>query len=576
MTEPCRRSVMKVSHIGLAAKASIATTAVMVVIATAFGGIEVFFARQEANQQVSAELAMRTYVVSKATELAFDGAKMETNSDGTVARIRTPTFPPKPGDHRIVDHAIENAALSVIDPGTGELVRVSSSVLDADGKRLMIGSRVPADSDVAKTIGRGEPLTAYANVAGVTRISRYVPIVALDGKPLGAIGTGMSINSVQEQQWQRIERILIVFGLLGVIVGCATYALLGSMLRPVRQISEAIDALAQQREPQVDAQLRRKDEIGLIARSMKTLGVSLQAAERERQERAARETDERESLARRLKLGSEFIARMQDLAGHFAQSSGDVADSAKNLASTAEETSRQAQAVAAAAEQAAMSVQTVASSSEEIATSVREIGSQVEHSAAVADKAFREAEESNARIAELATAASAIGDVVGLISNIAGQTNLLALNATIEAARAGEAGRGFAVVAAEVKQLADQTAKATGDISGKVVEIQRATDGTVKSMTEIVRVIGDIKSIASTIAGAVDEQEASTAEIANNCHQAATGTQQVTENIAGVGQAAEMTGSASTQLMALSNNLTGRAAELQREVTEFMQTLRTA
>jgi len=166
--------------------------------------------------------------------------------------------------------------------------------------------------------------------------------------------------------------------------------------------------------------------------------------------------------------------------------------------------------------------------------------------------------------------------VVELISSIAGQTNLLALNATIEAARAGEAGKGFAVVASEVKQLAAQTAKATDVISGKVVEIQQATVGTVKSMKEIVTVIGNIKQIASSIAGAVEQQSAATSEIARNCQQAAIGTQEVTENITGVGQAAEMTGTASTQLMSLSTGLSIEATNLRVEVESFVERLKAA
>jgi methyl-accepting chemotaxis protein len=209
-----------------------------------------------------------------------------------------------------------------------------------------------------------------------------------------------------------------------------------------------------------------------------------------------------------------------------------------------------------------------------MSASIREIAGQVAKSSEVANTAAGEASRTEADVKALSEAATKIGEVVDLINNIAGQTNLLALNATIEAARAGEAGRGFAVVASEVKQLAAQTARATEEIGSKINEIQSATNRTVGSIDKIVGTVAQIQQISTVIASAIEEQGAATGEISSNTQLAARGTEDVTNNINGVGRAAEMTGSASTQLMGLAGNLNTQAADLQKEVTEFVKQLR--
>ena len=348
------------------------------------------------------------------------------------------------------------------------------------------------------------------------------------------------------------------------------------IVRPLRTMMAFVKELGEGKLGQPIGVSARRDEIGSMAQSLEVLRHQLAASEAEREAHAAREAEERQRLDERNRIAEGFISQMTKISSAFVVSSGQVANSARNLSATAEQTSSQAQAVAEAAEAAALNVQTVAASSEQLAASVREITMQVTHSASVADVAFRETESSSRRIAELAAAATAIGDVVSLIKGIADQTNLLALNATIESARAGEAGKGFAVVASEVKDLASQTAKATDEIASKVAEIQRATESSVSSMAEIVRVISNIKEISSSIAGAVEQQGAATGEIAHNCQKAADGTQQVTHNIGGVGQAANLTGSASTELLNLSEGLSRQAAELTHAVTSFVTELRAA
>jgi methyl-accepting chemotaxis protein len=257
-------------------------------------------------------------------------------------------------------------------------------------------------------------------------------------------------------------------------------------------------------------------------------------------------------------------------------SAGTLQQAANVLASNAEDSIRRSTTVAVACEQASTNVQTVASATEELSSSVSEIGRQVAESTRITGKAVVQAKQSSDTVQGLAKAAQRIGDVVELINTIAGQTNLLALNATIEAARAGEAGRGFAVVAAEVKALAEQTAKATGEIGQQILAIQDATKESVESIGEIGATIASVNEIATTVATAVEQQGAATAEIARNVQQAARGTQDVSSNIGGVSQAASLTGQTASQLLAAANELSQQSNALRSQIEGFFATIRAA
>jgi methyl-accepting chemotaxis protein len=241
----------------------------------------------------------------------------------------------------------------------------------------------------------------------------------------------------------------------------------------------------------------------------------------------------------------------------------------QQMASNSEETAAQASVVSAAAEQVSRNIGTVASASEEMGASIKEIAKSANEAARVATSAVKVAEKTNATVKKLGESSAEIGNVIKVITSIAQQTNLLALNATIEAARAGEAGKGFAVVANEVKELAKQTAKATDDIGRKIEAIQSDTKGAVDAIAQISTIISHINDIQSTIASAVEEQTATTAEISRNVNEAALGSREIAQNVTGVAQAARSTTSGAANTKISADELAKMAVELQHLVTKL-------
>jgi methyl-accepting chemotaxis protein len=303
-------------------------------------------------------------------------------------------------------------------------------------------------------------------------------------------------------------------------------------------------------------------------------GAAEARANRERMEVENRAKQDRD--AARQELASGFERKVGSIVEAVAIAATKMQGLSSTMSASSAETTSKTIAAAKASDQASTNVETVASATEELTASINSIAQQVTRSAEIAAKAAGEARRTNTVVEGLAAGTQKIGEVVTLIQNIASQTNLLALNATIEAARAGEHGRGFAVVASEVKALANQTAKATEEISAQVQDIQNATGEAVNAIQAIGGTIAEIDEISNQIAAAVEQQGAATQEIAGNVLQAANGTKDVNANITSVSHASEQSGKAASSLQEAANGLSSQSERLKSEVANFLGSLRVA
>jgi methyl-accepting chemotaxis protein len=368
------------------------------------------------------------------------------------------------------------------------------------------------------------------------------------------------------------QRISIGLVGVGLILGAAiAWLITSSTVRPIRLLTAVTTRLADSDWATEVPGTERADELGTMAKAVavfKTKGMDaerLRAEQGELQNRA--EIERRRSMH---ELADAFESKVGGLVSALSSAATELQVTAQSMTGVARETTRQTTTVVAAAEQASVNVQTVAAAAEELASSVDEISRQVMQSTKIAGQAVEDAKHTDTVVRALAEGAQKIGEIVSLISHIAGQTNLLALNATIEAARAGDAGKGFAVVASEVKSLAAQTAKATEQISQQVAEMQSATKEAVNSIHGIGARIGEVSEITATIATAIQGQGAATQEIASSVQQAATGTREVTTNIVGVSKGADSTGTAANQVLGAANDLTRQAEQLSSEVGQLV------
>jgi methyl-accepting chemotaxis protein len=425
---------------------------------------------------------------------------------------------------------------------------------------------------------RGEILLTYEYVkpGQQTPVRKVGYAVAVPGWNM-YLGTGAYLDDLDAKLKPLIW--LLGFAILGIAVisGGIAWMIGRSISRPLDQLGARMRALADGALEGEIPGVGRGDEIGAMAATVqifKDNAVRIRGLER-----AEAETQQRAAAERRAameSLASDFERSVNGIVRSVSTAATGMQTTAQSMTATASDASARAATVGSASENASNNVGTVAAAAEELSSSVAEISRQVTRSSEIASKAVGDAERTNATVQVLSTGAEKIGEVVKLIHSIAAQTNLLALNATIEAARAGESGRGFAVVASEVKALANQTAKATEEISAQVAAMQASTSDAVAAISGITRTIAQMSEITVSISTSIEQQGDATREIARNIQQVAAGSNEISAHIGGVTQAASATGKAATDVLTNARELDNQSGMLRSAVDGFLAKVRAA
>ncbi|AUG51303.1 methyl-accepting chemotaxis protein [Thalassospira marina] len=558
-------------------KVTAASVAILIVGIALLGGVIMQRVQQQVHETSLQSQKLNLRVAAMIFQNQYPDLKATIDKSGETTRLVIPEIPDL-SSHAMIDKiglaTGETATVFQWVPDKKDFIRVSTNIIKGDGTRA-VGTFLGNGSAAYEPVTSGKTFRGEAVILGKEYVTQYTPIFNPAGTVQGILYVGIEKAKVAAVSGAIGMRIVIAGIIVAILAAILLAVLLRRQLGPLHDLGDTIEHFVDRDFSADVPHADRSDEVGVIAKGlMRWREAAQRIGDAEEAKLLAERKASQERSEQRNVLASELDASVGEIIASVRKATEGMVRSAHQMSESANHSIAQSRNVSNAATDAARNVQTVASATEELSASINNIGGQVEESTAIATTAVDEASRANEMVSGLAVAAERIGEVVSLINEIAAQTNLLALNATIEAARAGEAGKGFAVVAQEVKNLANQTAKATDEIAQQIGSIQSETRLTVEAIEKVTRTIASISGITDGIASAVAEQNAAVNEIASSAQNASSGSTEVVDTIDAVLHAASDGGAAAAELEHSMSDLSGRIEMLQGKIGEFLSRLR--